>query len=203
MSVPRHTRQCNVVAWNPIDTNKIIVGLDKSRSDNSILLWDIMKCPVGENNPGRLAVNTMAPAVELAKPIAEYGLSETTNSLAWFNTNSKLLAAGMSLKAVKIIDFRGLSISNFRNCNLINVVPLLEPAKSVKSTMTKAVYGFCVNPYNDKYMASFIDHQIYIWDIRNFEKSILTLAANKPILKLDWCPTRSFECNTNILQQLL
>lgn len=60
----------------------------------------------------------------------------------------------------------------------------------VKSTITKAVHGICVNPYNDKYLASFIDHQIYIWDIRNFEKSILTLAASKPILKLDWCPTR-------------
>lgn len=66
-----------------------------------------MKCPVSENNSGRLAVNTMAPAVELAKPIAEYGVSEVTNSLAWFNANSKLVAAGMSFKTIKLVDFRG------------------------------------------------------------------------------------------------
>lgn len=105
--MPRHPRQCNVVAWNPIETNKIIVGLDKYRSDQSVLLWDILKCPVSENGSGRLAVNTMAPAVELARPIAEYGTSEVVHSLAWFNGNSKIVAGGMSLKAIKIIDFRG------------------------------------------------------------------------------------------------
>lgn len=83
------------------------MGLDKIRSDYSILLWDIMKCPVSENNSGRLAVNTMAPAVELARPIVEFGMSEVTHSLAWFHGNSKLVAAGMSLKTIKIIDFRG------------------------------------------------------------------------------------------------
>lgn len=52
-------------------------------------------------------VNTMAPAVELVKPIAEFGTSEVTYSLAWFHSSSKLLACGMNGKSIKIYDLRG------------------------------------------------------------------------------------------------
>lgn len=107
--VPRHPRQCNAVAWNPIENNLIAAGLDKYRSDHSVLLWDIMKCPVAPdmNGTGKLVVNTMASGLELARPVAEFGISEMTHSLAWFKTNSKLISVGMNLKNIKLVDFRG------------------------------------------------------------------------------------------------
>lgn len=68
-----------------------------------------MKCPLTNdlNGSNRLSMNTVAPAVELAKPIAELGVSESTHSLAWFNSNSKLMAVGMNMKNIKLIDVRG------------------------------------------------------------------------------------------------
>ena len=39
--VPKHSRSCNAVAWNPVYTNQIAVGLDKVRGDYSTLVWDI------------------------------------------------------------------------------------------------------------------------------------------------------------------
>lgn len=54
-----------------------------------------------------MMVNTMAPAVELVKPIAEFGTSEVTYSLTWFYSSSKLLACGMNGKSIKIYDLRG------------------------------------------------------------------------------------------------
>lgn len=111
VKVPRHPRQCNEIAWNPAETNLIAAGLDKYRSDHSVLLWDIMKCPIVSdmNGSGKLAVNNLASGLELAKPIAEFGVSEVTHSLAWLNSSSKCIAAGMNMKNIKLIDFRGQS----------------------------------------------------------------------------------------------
>lgn len=116
--VPRHARQCNAVCWNTIETSWVAAGLDKYRSDNSVLIWDIMKSSQNnESNSGRMAVNTMAPGVELAKPIAEFGVSETAHSMAWFSTNSKVIAVGMNLKNIKFVDIRGIFINYFRVCS--------------------------------------------------------------------------------------
>jgi len=38
---PRHSRACNVVAWNPVLTHLISCGYDKVREDCSALVWDI------------------------------------------------------------------------------------------------------------------------------------------------------------------
>lgn len=42
---PRHLRQCNTVAWSPIEPNLIAAGLEKHRTDHSVLLWDLQRCP--------------------------------------------------------------------------------------------------------------------------------------------------------------
>lgn len=39
--VPKLSRTCNAIAWNPVYTNQIAVGLDKVRGDYSTLVWDI------------------------------------------------------------------------------------------------------------------------------------------------------------------
>lgn len=39
--VPKHARQCNTLAWNPLDINWLAAGLDKHRADFSVLIWDI------------------------------------------------------------------------------------------------------------------------------------------------------------------
>ncbi|CAH1154363.1 unnamed protein product [Phaedon cochleariae] len=171
--VPKHSRHCNAVLFNPVDHNLIAAGLEKYRSDSSILIWDIDKFTSnGEcNSTGRMAVNTMAPAVELVKPIIEFGTSEATYGVSWFHGSNRLLAAGMNGKNIKIFDLR-------------------DSNKMVNSTITKAVYGVCTNPNDDKYLASFYDNQISLWDMRNFEKPAVVLPLNKPLIKIGWCPTK-------------
>lgn len=95
--------------FNPTEYNLIAAGLEKYRSDSSVLIWDINKFIMNNDmtNSTRMMVNTMAPAVELVKPIAEFGTSEVTYSLAWFYSSSKLLACGMNGKSIKIYDLRG------------------------------------------------------------------------------------------------
>ncbi|CAB3376755.1 Hypothetical predicted protein [Cloeon dipterum] len=146
---PKHPRQCNAVAWNPVDRAMLVSGLDKHRGDHSVLLWDAVKSP--------------------QKAVAEFSLSEVIHSLAWLHQH--VIAVGMNNKNIKIIDIR-------------------EGSKVVPSTLTKSVYNIAVDPHNDKHIASCFENQITIWDIRNFEKPIVTVTQPKPILKLSWCPTR-------------
>ncbi|XP_057660975.1 GATOR complex protein MIOS [Diorhabda carinulata] len=171
--VPRHSRHCNAVLFNPIEHNLIAAGLDKYRSDSSILIWDIHKFNSNNDssNSGRMAVNTMAPAVELVKPVAEFGTSEVTYSLAWFHGTSKILASGMNGKNIKIFDMR-------------------DPNKMVNSTVTKGVFGVCTNPNDDMHLASYYENQICLWDVRNFEKTVVSIPQSKSIIKIGWCPTK-------------
>ncbi|KAK0099087.1 hypothetical protein PV326_006551 [Microctonus aethiopoides] len=164
---PKHARQCNAVAWNPLDPNLIVCGLDKYRTDHSILLWDVLKSPSTNDK----TTHNSAPPTDSPRPVAEAGVSETTHSLAWFNTESRCLVAGVNNKQLKIIDFR-------------------DSAKIVNTTPTKAVYSVSVNPNNIHHLVSYVDNQITIWDTRYFEKPVLTLPQTRPIVKVLWCPTR-------------
>lgn len=66
----------------------------------------------------------------------------------------------------------------------------LDPSKMVSACQTKAVYGLSACPDNDFQLASFFEYQIAIWDLRRFDKPLLTVQKNKPVWKISWCPTR-------------
>lgn len=162
---PRFSRACNSVAWNPLD-NKLAGGFEKHRSDHCILLWDVVK-----NYSDKVSISEQSYS-NRAACVSEFGLSESAHSIGWFQSNSRLLAAGMNMKSIKIIDFR-------------------DTTKFANSTFTKAVYGVTVKPNNDQHLASFAENQISVWDTRNFEKPIITLPSARPLLKISWCPTKT------------
>lgn len=170
---PKHARQCNAVAWNPVDPNLLICGLDKYRTDHSILLWDVVR---SQNlNPSvhpQTHHHTMTgQADHTIKPLCEAGVSETTHSLSWFTNDSRCCVAGVNNKQLKIIDFR-------------------DSVRVVNSTPTKSVYSVSVNPHNSYHLVSHVENQITIWDTRYFEKPVLTLPQSRQIIKVLWCPTR-------------
>ncbi|XP_012282534.1 GATOR complex protein MIOS-B [Orussus abietinus] len=164
---PKHARQCNAVAWNPVDPNLIVSGLDKYRTDHSVLLWDVLKFPLGSDRPHHHG----SAQSESIRPVAEAGVSETVHSLAWFNNEPRCLVAGINNKHLKIIDFR-------------------DAVKVVNTTPTKAVYNTSVDPHNDYHLVSHVENQITIWDTRYFEKPVLTLLQSRQVTKVSWCPTR-------------
>lgn len=41
--------------------------------------------------------------------------------------------------------------------------------------------------------------QVSIWDLRNIERPVLNLDANKPVTKLAWCPSRLVTYNESFL----
>jgi len=52
--------------------------------------------------------------------------------------------------------------------------------KFANTTQTKAVYGICIDPqWEQKGIASYLENQVYIWDLRKFDKPAHSLPLQK------------------------
>ncbi|XP_056374911.1 GATOR complex protein MIOS isoform X2 [Hyla sarda] len=173
--VPKHARQCNTLAWNPVDSNWLAAGLDKHRADFSVLIWDISSKYTPDTTVAmekvRLSAGDNETSMVVTKPLYELGQNDACLSLCWLPRDQKLLLAGMH---------RNLAIFDLRNTNQKIFVN------------TKAVQGVTVDPHFHDRVASFFEGQVAIWDLRKFEKPVLTLTEQpKPLSKVAWCPTRT------------
>lgn len=54
-----------------------------------------------------------------------------------------------------------------------------DPGKFAKTTATKAVFGVCVDPQHEEKVASFVENQVSVWDLRWFDKALHTLPPQK------------------------
>ncbi|XP_059619271.1 GATOR complex protein MIOS [Phlebotomus argentipes] len=102
--------------------------------------------------------------------VQQIGLSETAHSLCW-DKSARVIYAGMSHKHIKVLDLRSGS-------------------SSVSTTSTRAIHGLCLAP-GGRYLASYIDNNLTLWDVRNIEKSLSQRQTQKNINHVIWCPTRS------------
>ncbi|XP_038624378.1 GATOR complex protein MIOS isoform X3 [Tachyglossus aculeatus] len=174
--VPKHARQCNTLAWNPLDSNWLAAGLDKHRADFSVLVWDVCSPYGPEAAAAAAAVTEKArPEAEagpvVTKPLYELGQNDACLSLCWLPRDQKMLLAGMH---------RNLAVFDLRH------------ASQKMFVGTKAVQGVVVDPHFHDRVASFYEGQVAIWDLRKFEKPVLTLPEQaKPLTKVAWCPTRT------------
>ncbi|XP_028297965.1 GATOR2 complex protein MIOS [Gouania willdenowi] len=174
--VPKHARQCNTLAWNPVDSNLLAAGLDKHRADFSVLIWDVssrmaLDSGASANEKLRLSLAEADSGSVVTKPLYELGQNDACLSLCWLLRDSKLLLAGMH-RNLAIFDLRNTSQKTFVN--------------------TKAIQGVSVDPHFHDRVASYYEGQLAIWDLRKFEKPVLTLTEQpKPLTKVAWCPTRT------------
>ncbi|XP_064648261.1 GATOR2 complex protein MIOS-B-like isoform X2 [Lineus longissimus] len=170
--VPKHPRQCNALCWNPLEPTLLAESLEKHRVDYSILIWDVNSRPMvsGPVTPERGHVDSTERNI-ITKPVVELGPGETTLSFNWSPHEPKTLVAGMNNKFLRIYDLR--DTTHPRNVAL-----------------NKAVHGITVDPHCEYRLASFVDNQVLIWDVRSFDKPVLTFQETRGVLKIAWCPTR-------------
>lgn len=135
--VPKHSRPCNTVSWNPYFKNLIGVGFEKLRSDYGTLVWDMERAgklvePVlvsrVEKDPGASAENSLfnlannVGSTIVTQPSFELGHSEATNALAWCPSSPNCLAAGTASQWLRIYDLRGTPFPTFT----IKLIPLVS-----------------------------------------------------------------------------
>ncbi|XP_048578803.1 GATOR complex protein MIOS isoform X2 [Nematostella vectensis] len=188
--VPRHSRQCNALAWNPVSRNLLAAGLDKVRNDVSLLVWDIniqltVRDIAGQDKPSRyssssgkqspnMGTGMNDPGIMGNRPLAELSTSEQTHSVAWFPRDHNCLVAGQAQKFLRIFDLR-------------------DPTRPHSAAITKAVSGVNVDPHLEHQVASFSEGPpgvICLWDIRNFETPIMTVSQPSALASISWSPSR-------------
>ncbi|KAK3592025.1 hypothetical protein CHS0354_031537 [Potamilus streckersoni] len=170
--VPKHQKQCVYLFWNPLDHNLLAEGLDKHSKDCCVAIWDINAKTGGDTaSLERQRYSSSTSDINaVTRPYVEIGHGETTTSFSWFHKEPKAFVTGMSGR-LKVYDIR-------------------DASKPHLFAQTKAVYGVCADPLSDSRIASFSESHIALWDTRSFEKPLLTLQETKPVITIDWCPTR-------------
>lgn len=103
------------------------------------------------------------------KEICTIGLSESCHSICW-DKQTTVIYAGLSHKHLKSYDLRA-------------------PNNVLSTTNTRSVYGLSMAP-NGRYLASYIDNVLNVWDLRNMEKSLAQVQMQRNVNWLNWCPSR-------------
>ncbi|XP_045773378.1 GATOR complex protein MIOS-B isoform X2 [Maniola jurtina] len=164
--VARYPRPCNSVSWNRRENNLLAVGLEKHRSDNCILLWDVQTCSTDD-----FIESSSPPASEPPRPVAEVATGETAHTVSWCAFAPRTLVASMNLKHLKIYDLRE---SGGKACGVAN---------------TRQCFGASAAPQG-WLVASRGEGGVAVWDARSLAQPLLSLQLPKPPRKIQWSPTR-------------
>ncbi|XP_063591436.1 GATOR2 complex protein MIOS-like [Penaeus indicus] len=134
--IPKHSRAVNSLAWSTQEPKLLSAGLDKVRTDHSVVVWDVTRT---SQPPSYTFDQRNSSAGENIKPLIEFGLAEASHSVAFSLHASGTLLTGMNNKHIKIFDLR--------------------EGKLITTVSTKAVYGICTDPHNEHRFASYVENQ--------------------------------------------
>ncbi|KAI1787427.1 hypothetical protein LXA43DRAFT_1029054 [Ganoderma leucocontextum] len=170
VSLPaRNTRACNTLGFSPANANFLAVGLDKVRSDPSLVIWDIHAAlPAlsfktsphagGDGDSSTILLRGDGGAGTSSDPkIAQhYASAEVVSTLAWLPKNPQLLLAGISHRWLQLFDTRTTA----------------SPAKAASK-----VHGIATDPFDAHRVACYSEGIVSIWDIRRFTQPVLTFTS--------------------------
>ncbi|EGG23303.1 hypothetical protein DFA_05435 [Cavenderia fasciculata] len=205
--VPKHTRPCNSIAWNPFNRSHIAVGLDKVRGDNSTLVWDInyLSKPKQSSTSSssffqqqQQQLNNYSSQIDAPhsiQQVSENGFStapleppETINQpVSEFTLSEATLAlAWIPNNPFCLIigtSSKWLRIYDTRDTNTSHSV----------AAHAKSVCGVAIDPFDNNRIATMSeDNVVKIWDMRRFDDPVFSINTNyKSVSQMEWCPTRS------------
>lgn len=200
----KQNRAVTSLSFSAIDPNYLACGLDKTRSEYSLLIWDladaISRAPDANGKPftrplDRLEVRTGAtPLSGIAsgsvtptasdtgsqpRHIQHYCPSETVNSVSFLQTDLYHLLASSSNKIIRMFDLRSPA----------NVNAAAQSAGAA-SWATRAVWGLAPDPTNEHRFASYEDGGqgiVRIWDRRRPGAELLGFeAGGGGVCKISW-----------------
>ncbi|KAH9948641.1 hypothetical protein B0H21DRAFT_732415 [Amylocystis lapponica] len=174
VSLPvRNSRSCNALAFSPVDTACLAAGLDKVRSDSSLIIWDIHTStptlslsPSSPTSSGHasIAQPTVRPAPQI--PRGEVGAradprvwqlhapADTVASLAFLPASPTQLLGGISHRWLRLFDLRTPLITAF------------GVASKVQSIAT--------DPFEPNRIGCVGEGAVTIWDARRLLSPLLT-----------------------------
>lgn len=166
--VPRHSRQCNFLAWNPGESRFLAQGMEKFRNDPCIVIWDVTATHTHSESSERSRFSSSEHG-SISRPYLEIGSGDTSSSFAWFDERN--FVTGMNNRYLRLYD-------------------LANPTKPRLTTQHRSVCGVCVDVENNHRLASFGEQVVAVWDVRSFDRPVFTLPESKHVAKIGWCLTR-------------
>ncbi|KAJ9112599.1 hypothetical protein QFC19_000619 [Naganishia cerealis] len=119
----RHNRACNTLAFSKVDPHYLVAGYDKTRSECSLMIWDLelalshgaypsvpasavgsRRFPLGSD--GRLDIQIMPGTGNLVQPIQQLLPSETINCVETLHDSVSLVLASSNAKLIRLLDLR-------------------------------------------------------------------------------------------------
>ncbi|MPC34163.1 WD repeat-containing protein mio-A [Portunus trituberculatus] len=139
---PKHARPVNSLAWSSQEPQLLAAGLDKVRTDHSVVVCDVTRPGVA---PSYSFEQRNSISGDVLKPWMEYGNAETAHSVAFSLHTARTLMAGMNNKQIRSEErSRALELCSwgFENESLLgSFLAQLEAAGSHTRAAAAAVFN--------------------------------------------------------------
>ncbi|ODN88074.1 hypothetical protein L198_06832 [Cryptococcus wingfieldii CBS 7118] len=190
----KHTRPVTAISFSHIDPNYLATGLDRHRSDSSLLIWDVHDAilssklePDGDTwtrpEPYLKSTTTTKPTSSEPRPIQAYCPSEAIQAVSWIPSSPYSLLASSSNKAIRLYDLRDPTPKEGASAGT---------AGSAAQWSSRAVHFLTPNP---KYEHSFASYEappaggsstVRLWDTRRPGAEILGWEMPGNVCGMSW-----------------
>ncbi|KAI9507918.1 hypothetical protein F5148DRAFT_1276009 [Russula earlei] len=182
---PKVPRACTSLAFCGVTPWYLAVGLDRSRNDPSLMIWDVhSNSPTNVLTPAAPSpTHIVAPPPSPARPLTAlppsprpqnpiprtelgsrvdprllqtHAPNEFVHSLSWLPQHNNLLVAGLSNRLIRLFDLR-------------------STAPAVAHTQGR-VYAMSSDPFEPHFLAAAGDGVVTLWDVRKLPTPLLVFS---------------------------
>jgi hypothetical protein len=166
---PRTTRNCTSLAFNREATNLLAAGFEKSRGENSLLIYDLEKVsPIfndrAETNEEEILSRPLKGAHYLPNslpsidPLGQFATGDSISSVKFITGSRDLVLAAVSQKWLRSYDIRSSASTN----------------SALRSVPSSLIEGLIIDPLDSNRFASFGAGTIHVWDLRRLKQPSLS-----------------------------
>eukprot|EP00644_Phytophthora_capsici_P017124 jgi/Phyca11/572369/estExt2_Genewise1.C_PHYCAscaffold_480015 len=213
--LPKYSRPCHAVAWNPSVPNQLAAGFEKVRSDFCTLVWDLNTSNAVAGGQGLTSSGSSSNieglvdqegSISSRKGGSNAGGSVSVGVGAGSNgfsaSDSKPvheLANSEATMALSWVPLQPTCLATGTGFKWLRVYDLRAKGSSPMSVVAhnKAVLGVVFDQHRPHMLATYSDapqEPVKVWDIRQLESSsgpLLSLyQTSKNLAQVSWCPSK-------------
>jgi WD repeat-containing protein mio len=179
---PKTPRACASLAFCGVTPQYLAVGLERSRNDPSLFIWDVHSSTATHvlTSASSLSTPIVAPPPSPVRPptglpssprsyqpiprtesgsrvdlriLQTHAQNESVHSLAWLPQNNSLIVAGLSQRVLRLFDLRSSA-------------PAVAHAPG-------RIYALSPDPFEPHHLAAAGDGAVTVWDVRKLPTPLL------------------------------
>ncbi|KAH7107973.1 hypothetical protein BKA62DRAFT_680564 [Auriculariales sp. MPI-PUGE-AT-0066] len=167
-------RACHAIAFSEQDHSLMACGMERAKSSPGLVLWDIESAApiLGFETRPLPSLNSAMPRFSLQKTgdariIQPLGMAEGVSSLSFLAGSSRLLAAAVSNRWLRLYDLRASTA----------VAAALASGSAPRQGSNKGIVELAVDPLDPLRVATFGDDSVVrIWDHRALNFPVLNFS---------------------------